>query len=532
MKSISVFFLFNLMLFITSICCAQKQTFDVVSYSTPKGWQKTENEGGIQLSVTDKKTGGYAIALITKSRATNASAKDNFNDSWESLVKKTVQVTEAPTMSDMLVEKGWDAITGQANYTDGKVKGLVTLITATGNGKMADVVIMTNTSIYQEEVLAFLNSLELNETATQQSNTINTSANTNSGSLVGVWSANLLETSGYANGYPQYTAGYFRKEYQLNADGTYLFLFKTWSVFMKTILFGYETGTWSATGNQLTITPKQGKSEEWSKSASGRTTEWGARIKSGTGKLETITYRYETKYYSGSKDYVLILNFDKSTGREGTEQKQATYTKRTEHLIDLPPGTKINSEGKPEALQQNNSKQTTNNNSSPLVGKTWEGSSSEKMGSGNMQMNTGGFFTKQYQFNTDGTYRFVNVLASHFTDTKTMGYETGTWAVNGNQLTINPTSGQNEEWSKVGKTSNGNSDVGNRAINDTWSKKLKTSTRKLEKYTYTFSVEKNGDNTALIMERNGKTERDGDGKISYLNETPSEKGVKLPNGIK
>ncbi|MBL0255198.1 MAG: hypothetical protein IPQ27_09615 [Chitinophagaceae bacterium] len=47
---------------------SQKQSFDVVSYSTPKGWQQQQNEGGLQLSITDKKTGGYALAVITKAR--------------------------------------------------------------------------------------------------------------------------------------------------------------------------------------------------------------------------------------------------------------------------------------------------------------------------------------------------------------------------------------------------------------------------------------------------------------------------------
>lgn len=125
----------------------------------------------------------------------------------------------------------------------------------------------------------------------------------------------------------------------------------------------------------------------------------------------------------------------------------------------------------PVSASSEETTQPANTNNSPLAGKIWEGSSSEKFnGSG---MNTGGFFTKQYQFNADGTYRFVDVLASHYTDTKTLNHKTGTWSVGVNQLTIKPSNGQNEEWSKAEKTTNGNSDVTNRAINETWGKKLK-----------------------------------------------------------
>ncbi|HSC38068.1 MAG TPA: lipocalin family protein [Chitinophagaceae bacterium] len=173
-------------------------------------------------------------------------------------------------------------------------------------------------------------------------------------------------------------------------------------------------------------------------------------------------------------------------------------------------------------------------NNSPLAGKIWEGTSAEKfIGAGPMTGHyTGGFSTGQYKFNADGTYRFVNVLASHYTNTKTLEYETGTWSVNGNQLTINPARGQNEEWSKTGNTSNGNSDVTNRAINETWSSKLKTTPRKLEKYTYTFSIGMNGNNNALMLQRSRRTVREGEGKISYFNETASERSVKLPAGVK
>jgi len=173
-------------------------------------------------------------------------------------------------------------------------------------------------------------------------------------------------------------------------------------------------------------------------------------------------------------------------------------------------------------------------NNSPLAGKIWEGTSSEKfIGAGAMTgYYTGGFSTGQYRFNADGTYRFVNVLASYYTNTKTLEYETGTWSVSGNQLTINPVKGKNEEWSKIGKTSNANGDVRNRAINETWGSKLKTNPRKLEKYTYTFSIGKNGNNNALMLQRSGRTEKEGEGQVSYFNETPPERSAKLPTGIK
>ena len=163
------FFFFLLFLFTTS-SFAQKQVFDVINYTIPKGWDKTEMANGLQLSTKNDGKGNYAAAIILRSTATTAPAQENFNNSWEKLVKGTVSVSGEPTMQEPAVEKGWNVISGQGNYTDGVNKGLVTLITATGNGKMANVVIMTNTDKYQNQILDLIKSLDLNETATAQKN--------------------------------------------------------------------------------------------------------------------------------------------------------------------------------------------------------------------------------------------------------------------------------------------------------------------------------------------------------------------------
>lgn len=186
MKKIQALFAF---IVITISCFAQKQTFDVLNYTIPKGWDKTEMPGGIQLSAKNDGKGNYATAVILRSAATSAPSQENFNNSWEQLVKGTVSVSGEPTMQEPAVEKGWDVVSGQAGYTDGANKGWVTLITATGNGKMANVVIMTNTVKYQDQILDLIKSLDLNETATAQNNNTNPTSSTNA--VTGLGSKNI-----------------------------------------------------------------------------------------------------------------------------------------------------------------------------------------------------------------------------------------------------------------------------------------------------------------------------------------------------
>ena len=288
---------------------AQKQTLDVVSYTQPAGWQKTENEGGVQLSVTDKKTKGYAIAIITKATVSNASANENFTNDWERLVKGSVKVNNEPTMTEPANENGWDVLSGSANYTDGAVKGVATLLNATNNGQTVSVLLMTNTQKYQNEILNFIKALELSKAPAQQNNTSVNSGSTNS-AIVGLWTSYFLET----NGYQQYTAGYLRKEYLFKNDGTYIFRNKQWLTKAKDILFIYESGTYTVNGNQLTITPKQGKGQFWSKTNSSK--EWGKLIKSTDYKLEKVTYTFliidDPTYGTG-----IVLKPGKATERDG-----------------------------------------------------------------------------------------------------------------------------------------------------------------------------------------------------------------------
>src|SRR5690349_19596788 len=84
-----------------------QETFDVISYTIPKGWQKQQVDGGVQLFGTDNKTGGYAIAIITKSMASTGSANGDFKSQWKSLLVNTVNSITGPTMEAPVQDNGW-----------------------------------------------------------------------------------------------------------------------------------------------------------------------------------------------------------------------------------------------------------------------------------------------------------------------------------------------------------------------------------------------------------------------------------------
>lgn len=516
---------------ISSISIAQKNTFDVVSYTAPKGWQQQQNDGGIQLSVSDTKTGAYAIALVTKATNSQETANENFNADWNRLIKAAVQVSDAPAMQAPASENGWDIISGTANYTDGNQKGLATLLTATGGGQMVSVVLMTNTQQYEKALLSFINSLELMKPS--QNNNSNSAAANNSSGIVGLWVDYTIETSGYSNGFPTPSGGYFRKEYAFYNDGTYLFRMKNWAVFVKEIQYVYESGNWKLNGNKLTITPRQGKGGWWNKAKSNRTSEWGSLAKTGSWKMESVTYTVDLNYYIGGYEKKITLQSNTQTEREGKQGNNKiilSYRAVGESLIDNPPGIKTGFENKkltnsvttnkadtqPPTANTTTKNTSLNSNINPLLaGKIWQAQSLEKHGAsyGSMSgFHTGGFWLYQYKFNIDGTYKFLYSAASAVATNPVniLQYETGTYTVNNNSITINPVSGANEEWS-VGKINNGMSAETIRKILETRIKRVKATARKLEKITYPFTVEywQGNEANALCLKHTQNTLREG-----------------------
>jgi hypothetical protein len=141
----------------------QTDRYGAVAYRLPAGWDKQEYEKALQLSTPDIKTGEYAAVVIYKTEASEADAMQNFNSQWATKVKANMPGSETPTMFSPMKNKGWDIISGYADYTDGGNKGVIGLITATSSRKTVAVMLLSNTKIYENVLNDFANTLEFDE---------------------------------------------------------------------------------------------------------------------------------------------------------------------------------------------------------------------------------------------------------------------------------------------------------------------------------------------------------------------------------
>lgn len=144
---------------------AQKQTFDLATFTIPKGWKKQSGESALQLSKEDGAKGTYCLITLYKSVPGTANSKENFDMAWASLVKEMITVSAAPEMQPAETENGWETLSGNAGFESDGNKGIAILVTATGSGKMVNLIILTNTDVYEKELTAFLGSVSLKKTA-------------------------------------------------------------------------------------------------------------------------------------------------------------------------------------------------------------------------------------------------------------------------------------------------------------------------------------------------------------------------------
>jgi hypothetical protein len=145
--------------------CAQKQSFGLASFTPPKGWKKTTTEAGMQFSIEDAQKGGFCVITIYKDIPSGGGSKENFDAAWETVLKEMITVTAAPEMQPVQNEDGWEIQTGYSPFESDGVNGMAFLVTGSGYEKMVNLVIITNTDVYEKNITDFLESITLKKPA-------------------------------------------------------------------------------------------------------------------------------------------------------------------------------------------------------------------------------------------------------------------------------------------------------------------------------------------------------------------------------
>lgn len=170
MKKIFYFSL-SIVLFSTNVF-AQKETFDLASYSAPKGWKKEKTENAVQFTKEDAATGTYCAISLFKALPATKDAEENFNLAWTSVVKEMVPIATKPEMQNPELENGWEILSGYAPFDKDGNKGVAILVTASSANKMINVIALTNTDVYEKDLMYFIESINLKKQVVEKNNEV------------------------------------------------------------------------------------------------------------------------------------------------------------------------------------------------------------------------------------------------------------------------------------------------------------------------------------------------------------------------
>jgi hypothetical protein len=294
-------------------CVAQSaESFDISTFQPPKGWSKQVGSDAVQFSIEDK--AAFGVVILYKSVPGLGSPKENFDAAWTALVKDMMTVATAPEMSPAESRGGWQIVGGYAPFEKDGQKGVALLYTATGDGRMVNALVLTNTQAYEAVLTAFLQSISFKKSVTAAAPAQPTNAAPNT-LLVGTWGQNLGAHMTYGDPVAAGMAGYSKDQYTFNSDGSYTFVSKTFRMAYDKIILVVENGTYQINGDTLSIRPQKSVIQSWSKLNGGD--GWGRLLTTQPRKLEPVNYKFTKHYFSGIDEWNLVLQADQPTERDG-----------------------------------------------------------------------------------------------------------------------------------------------------------------------------------------------------------------------
>ena len=337
-------FFINLLLMTAIFSFGQQKTFDITSYTPPTDWTEKQGEGNISYSRIDG--GSWAQIGIYTHRSSVGDIQADFDKDWNELVASGKTIS-TPERNEPKSDGGWSDMSGSGvwQYNGSNVASVLTVYS---NNTVCVAVLCNSTAMpYLKEYQALIGTIDIDagaavNTEQSQEGTVNSGQDATATSVVGLWVINQRESSGFVNGYRMYTGGYMRKEYQVNADGTYIFREKNWLTANDDIYFVDESGTWNVNGSEVTFKPGKAKAGWWNKDkVTNDVNKWGSFKKAAQYKLQSVTYSFEIKVDTNYGNSI-VLNTAKPTERDGGQFNSGpyrfVYTSAKDAYIDNPPG--------------------------------------------------------------------------------------------------------------------------------------------------------------------------------------------------
>lgn len=289
------------LLLTSTLAVAQQETFDLATYTPPKGWDRSTQQGTV-VYFHALPSGASCLIAVYESRAGAGTAQAEFRREWADLVVTPLGIQTSPQVNQA-AEGAWAVVTGSVSLERKTGPGTTSLVAFVGQGRVASVLLNVDDASCQPAVDGFLGGFGLKTKAPAAAPPVlaprgeATPAPSAGGqaSLVGSWMRGSV--SGPAlydrntGSFVGHASGSGRSlELKSNGEASMMAVLET-TLGCTTRLMTYREGTWSANGSVLTLVLTSGNGE--SRGCSGKVSKFKP-------KLGPETYPYGLGSFEGT----------------------------------------------------------------------------------------------------------------------------------------------------------------------------------------------------------------------------------------
>jgi len=142
----------------------QSDTLDIIRFTPPAGWTKTNKDGAVVFSDVNKTTGAFCVLTVYASTASAGDSAKDFVSKWGELVVKPFHATPGAKTETQTDAQGWQITAGAAPVeTEGGLKAYAVLTVFSGFGKTASVLALLNEETYLARVSDLVSSIKLDK---------------------------------------------------------------------------------------------------------------------------------------------------------------------------------------------------------------------------------------------------------------------------------------------------------------------------------------------------------------------------------
>jgi hypothetical protein len=169
-KIISYTVKLSLLLAISSNCLSQTETFDIITYTPPKGFKKDTKNGVITYSKVNATSGSFCVIALYASAASTGDPQKDFKNDWNELVVAPFKGEANPKTETQSTPDGWKAVVGAALVKIDGIDVYIVLTVVSGFGKKFSIRSSLNEQSYVAEIDALIETMKLDKTVKSSDN--------------------------------------------------------------------------------------------------------------------------------------------------------------------------------------------------------------------------------------------------------------------------------------------------------------------------------------------------------------------------